>query len=56
MPFGLITPSHTFETGIAELKNLENATWVGNSRFVLNGDGLSAEHRVSRVVASTSMD
>ncbi|KAL2807715.1 hypothetical protein BJX63DRAFT_436767 [Aspergillus granulosus] len=56
IPFGQSSTIHTFETGVEELKDLENAHWVGNGRFILGETGLTVESRVSKVVPSTDMD
>jgi len=48
--------SPTFEVGSPRLKELENSTWVGNGRFLLEGDKLYVEVRISQVTASEDMD
>ncbi|CAG8904555.1 unnamed protein product [Penicillium egyptiacum] len=56
IPFGLSTVNPTFEVGHPRLRLLENSTWVGNGRFLLDGDKLYVEVRISLVVASEDMD
>lgn len=46
----------TFEVGDARIKDLENSNWVGNGRFLFEGDKLWVEVRVSQVVSSEDMD
>ena len=48
--------THTFEVGAPELKDLENATWAGNGRFLIEDGILKVETRISKVIASTDMD
>ena len=52
----LLAMSPTFEVGSPRLKELENSTWVGNGRFLLEGDKLYVEVRISQVTASEDMD
>lgn len=44
------------QVGDPNYKDLENSTWVGNGRFVLEGERLSVESRVSKVIPSTDMN
>ena len=44
------------QVGPGKLKNLENCTWVGNGRFVVDKDTIWVEMRVSKLVPSTDMD
>ena len=39
----------TFETGCERYKELERGLFVGAGRFVLDGQGLGVEYKVSRV-------
>lgn len=39
----------TFETGVPRFKALEQAIFVGSGRFILDGNGLTAEYRISQV-------
>ncbi|KAL8636058.1 MAG: hypothetical protein Q9228_006504 [Teloschistes exilis] len=54
--FGSSTTANTFEVGSSDLKDLENATWAGNGRFLMEDGVFKVETRISRVVASTDMD
>ncbi|KAI9785104.1 MAG: hypothetical protein M1816_000515 [Peltula sp. TS41687] len=56
IPFGQGTTTHTMQVGDPKLKVLENCTFVGNGRFVVEDGKVTAESRVSKVVASTEMD
>lgn len=46
----------TFEAGSGKYKDLEDQTFVGNGRFVVEGGKLSVESRWSVVVPSTESD
>ena len=48
--------ANTFEVGDPALKHLENSTWAGNGRFLLEDGVFKVETRISKVVASTDMD
>lgn len=48
--------ANTFEVGSSDLKGLENATWAGNGRFLMEDGVFKVETRISRVVASTDME
>lgn len=48
--FGGIFAQAKFETGVPELKELENKTFVGSGRFILEeGKGVVVEYKVSEV-------
>lgn len=46
----------TFEIGNEKYKFLEDTTFVGDSRFVVEGGEFSVESRWSAVVSSTDSD
>lgn len=46
----------TFEVGSGKYKQLENCTFVGNGRFVVEDGKISVESRWSVVVPSTASD
>ena len=48
--------THSFEVGEGQYRELENWTWVGNGRFVVEDGGIALESRVSKLVPSTAMD
>lgn len=51
-----LATANTFEVGGFELKGLENATWVGNGRFLMEEGVFKVETRVSKVIASMDME
>lgn len=46
----------TFEVGSGKYKELENYTFVGNGRFIVQDGKVSVESRISVVVSSTEKD
>lgn len=46
----------TFEVGSGKYKDLENHTFVGNGRFIIEDGQVSVETRASVVVPSTASD
>ena len=48
--------THSFEVGEGQYKELENCTWVGNGRFIVEDGGIMLESRVSKLVPSTAMN
>ncbi|KAL0639487.1 hypothetical protein Q9L58_001516 [Maublancomyces gigas] len=56
MPFGQSTMYLTFEVGSGKYKELENCTFVGNGRFIVEDGKISVESRWSVVVPSTASD
>lgn len=46
----------TFEIGSEKYKALEDTTFVGDARFIVEGGNLAVESRWSAVVSSTDSD
>ncbi|EED19834.1 conserved hypothetical protein [Talaromyces stipitatus ATCC 10500] len=58
IPFGASTNTHYFHCGSEKLKELENMTFIGNSRMIVNEEtrAIQVETRISRVIAATGME
>lgn len=55
---GGIANTHYFQSGNERLKDLENMTFIGNSRMTVDPvtRGIQVETRISKVIASTGME
>lgn len=53
-----IANTHYFHSGAEKLKDLENMTFIGNSRMIINQEtrGIQVETRISRVIPATGLE
>lgn len=53
-----IANTHYFHSGGEKLKDLENMTFIGNSRMIVNEETrqIQVETRISRVIAATGFE
>ncbi|KAF2846073.1 hypothetical protein T440DRAFT_493013 [Plenodomus tracheiphilus IPT5] len=58
VPFGFSTGAHTFQSGAEGLRDLENTTFIGNGRMLVNEETrkITVESRISKVVPATGFD
>jgi hypothetical protein len=54
----LTANTHYFHSGAEKLKDLENMTFIGNSRMIINQEtrGIQVETRISRVIPATGLE